>query len=107
MAGPDQNKPEQAPHGVPAASADAGAGDELQAAAVAGPPRRKSFHEAAHKLPQRGPNRWEAEDHDSEDESAANDETQTDVVAHASRAVLALGALGVVYGDIGTSPLYA
>ena len=29
-----------------------------------------------------------------------------DVVAHAGRVVLALGALGVVYGDIGTSPLY-
>jgi KUP system potassium uptake protein len=28
------------------------------------------------------------------------------VIAHAGRAVLALGALGVVYGDIGTSPLY-
>jgi KUP system potassium uptake protein len=29
-----------------------------------------------------------------------------DVIANASTAVLALGALGVVYGDIGTSPLY-
>ena len=29
-----------------------------------------------------------------------------DVVAHASKAVLALGALGIVYGDLGTSPLY-
>ncbi len=29
-----------------------------------------------------------------------------DVIAHAGRAVLALGALGVVYGDLGTSPLY-
>ena len=28
-------------------------------------------------------------------------------MAHAGRAVLALGALGIVYGDIGTSPLYA
>ena len=28
------------------------------------------------------------------------------MVAHASKAVLALGALGIVYGDIGTSPLY-
>jgi KUP system potassium uptake protein len=31
---------------------------------------------------------------------------ERDVVAHASRTVLALGALGVVYGDLGTSPLY-
>jgi KUP system potassium uptake protein len=31
---------------------------------------------------------------------------ELDVVAHAGKAVLALGALGVVFGDIGTSPLY-
>jgi KUP system potassium uptake protein len=36
---------------------------------------------------------------------AASDD-ERDVIAHASRAVLALGALGIVYGDIGTSPLY-
>ncbi len=29
-----------------------------------------------------------------------------DVVLHAAKAVLALGALGVVFGDLGTSPLY-
>jgi KUP system potassium uptake protein len=33
-------------------------------------------------------------------------EDERDVVAHATRLVLALGALGIVYGDIGTSPLY-
>ena len=32
---------------------------------------------------------------------------ERDIVAHGSRVVLALGALGVVFGDIGTSPLYA
>ena len=37
---------------------------------------------------------------------AAITDSQRDVIAGASRAVLALGALGVVYGDIGTSPLY-
>jgi KUP system potassium uptake protein len=31
---------------------------------------------------------------------------ERDVVAHSARVLLALGALGVVYGDIGTSPLY-
>ena len=36
---------------------------------------------------------------------AAQDD-ERDVVAHAGRAVLALGALGIVFGDIGTSPLY-
>jgi KUP system potassium uptake protein len=34
------------------------------------------------------------------------DDEERDVVANAGRLVLALGALGVVYGDIGTSPLY-
>jgi KUP system potassium uptake protein len=33
-------------------------------------------------------------------------EVDRDVVAHAGLATLVLGALGVVYGDIGTSPLY-
>ena len=33
-------------------------------------------------------------------------DSNRDVIAHAGRAVLVLGALGVVYGDIGTSPLY-
>ena len=32
--------------------------------------------------------------------------TERDVVAHAGKLVLGLGALGVVYGDLGTSPLY-
>ncbi|HZU39994.1 MAG TPA: KUP/HAK/KT family potassium transporter, partial [Solirubrobacteraceae bacterium] len=34
------------------------------------------------------------------------DEDHRDVVAHAGKAVLGLGALGIVYGDLGTSPLY-
>ena len=40
------------------------------------------------------------------DASASWPTRDRDVVAHAGRAVLVLGALGVVYGDIGTSPLY-
>src|SRR5579872_2434578 len=68
---------------------------------------RRTFNEAAHKLgywpltsaPRRattnGAHPVDAPDH------------ERDVVAHAGRIVLALGALGVVYGDIGTSPLYA
>jgi KUP system potassium uptake protein len=107
MAGPDQNQPDKARHGVPEAAADAGAADELKpAGAVTAPPRRRTFHEAAHKLPQNMPRRPGVEDQESEEEATV-DESQIDVVAHASRAVLALGALGVVYGDIGTSPLYA
>lgn len=37
---------------------------------------------------------------------AADDGDDTDVILHASKLVLALGALGIVYGDLGTSPLY-
>ena len=68
---------------------------------------RRTLNEAAHKLghwPVRpAPVREEAKP--SAALAAAMDD-QRDVVAHASRLVLALGALGIVYGDIGTSPLY-
>jgi len=37
---------------------------------------------------------------------AEPDDDERDVVAHGSKVVLGLGALGVVYGDLGTSPLY-
>ena len=67
------------------------------------------LHEAAHKL-----HHPVAPETDGREEEAqaiqrrfeALKEPDRDVVAHAGRAVLALGALGVVYGDIGTSPLY-
>jgi KUP system potassium uptake protein len=121
MAGPDQDRPDQtppsgSPRGGVRASASlapvltSGPATPPTGTAVAAPRRKKSFNEAAHKLPQTGPNRWEAHDHETDerlDEAEAADDSQIDVVAHASRAVLALGALGVVYGDIGTSPLYA
>ncbi|MHB1569964.1 MAG: KUP/HAK/KT family potassium transporter, partial [Solirubrobacteraceae bacterium] len=67
---------------------------------------QRSLHEAAHKHSEaplaqrkravRGP---------SAELQAASAEDR-DVVADAGRLVLALGALGVVFGDIGTSPLY-
>ncbi len=68
---------------------------------------KRNFNEAAHKLgywpmrPAPIPEGIEP----SEAIRAAGDD-QRDVVAHAGRAVLGLGALGIVYGDIGTSPLY-
>ncbi|MGH2868721.1 MAG: potassium transporter Kup [Solirubrobacteraceae bacterium] len=69
---------------------------------------RKSFNEAAHKLgywPVRPvPVAPDAEGLSPALRAAASEDR--DVVAHATRAVLALGALGIVYGDIGTSPLY-
>jgi KUP system potassium uptake protein len=68
-------------------------------------PPRRSFNEAAHKLGDRrlAPKREPAEP--SEELRAAQDD-ERDVIPHAGRAVLALGALGIVFGDIGTSPLY-
>ena len=68
---------------------------------------RRSFNEAAHKLgywPVRPEPKREKAGLSPALREAADDER--DVVAHASRTVLALGALGIVYGDIGTSPLY-
>ncbi|HET9102728.1 MAG TPA: KUP/HAK/KT family potassium transporter [Solirubrobacteraceae bacterium] len=101
MAGTAPHHPELGDPPSGAAAPSAGADQE--------PTPRRSYHEAAHKLPQSRPSRWEAEDHDADEASEVldEDETQQDVVAHAGRTVLALGALGVVYGDIGTSPLYA
>ncbi len=66
----------------------------------------RNFNEAAHKL-----GYWPAPPASLKDpgpsaaiRAAASD--NRDVVADAGRLVLALGALGVVFGDIGTSPLY-
>ncbi len=68
---------------------------------------RKSFNEAAHKLghwPVGPTEPREAKGPSAAIQAAADD--QRDVVANAGRAVLALGALGIVFGDLGTSPLY-
>jgi KUP system potassium uptake protein len=70
---------------------------------------RRSFNESAHKLGYWAPATASARQHESEAtrrrfETLAD--SQRDVIAHAGRAVLVLGAFGVVYGDIGTSPLY-
>ncbi|MDE3132756.1 MAG: KUP/HAK/KT family potassium transporter [Acidobacteriota bacterium] len=107
MTAPDQDHPDQGQNGASDAQGDqAGAADQAKpSASVAVKPPRRTFHEAAHKLPQTVPRRDGPEDHDA-DEPLEPDDSKIDVVAHASRAVLALGALGVVYGDLGTSPLY-
>jgi KUP system potassium uptake protein len=70
------------------------------------PEPKRNFNEAAHKLgywPVLTAPRKEREP--SAALRAASDD-ERDVVAHAGKMVLALGALGIVYGDIGTSPLY-
>jgi KUP system potassium uptake protein len=61
---------------------------------------RRVLHEAAHKL--------ETVDGLPESDKPAPRvfETDRDVVTDARLAAVVLGALGVVYGDIGTSPLY-
>jgi KUP system potassium uptake protein len=70
---------------------------------------RRSFNEAAHKIGYVAPPAASAHAQESEatrKRFEALADSNRDVIAHAGRAVLALGALGVVYGDIGTSPLY-
>jgi KUP system potassium uptake protein len=71
--------------------------------------RKRSLHEAAHKIGYVAPSAGGALAEESEAtrkrfEALADD--NRDVIAHGSKALLALGALGVVYGDLGTSPLY-
>jgi KUP system potassium uptake protein len=116
MTAPDQNRQATGGTRVPDRRADqAGTeADDKQAAAAATTParapvatRRRTFNEAAHKIPQSVPQRESDSEEELFDNEPAPDDPRQDVVAHASRAVLALGALGVVYGDIGTSPLYA
>jgi KUP system potassium uptake protein len=81
-------------------------------------PGRRSLNEGAHKLDMDTPRgvglaerlgRWPVTTEPAPVNGSLNGhaDDERDVVAHAGRIVLALGALGVVYGDIGTSPLYA
>lgn len=65
----------------------------------------RSFNEAAHKLEDWPADGEQSGEHAPPESPFAQDENR-DVIASAGRLVLALGALGVVYGDIGTSPLY-
>jgi KUP system potassium uptake protein len=68
---------------------------------------KRNFNEAAHKLGQWPVRPAPVKDRGPSEAIRAAADDDRDVVAHAGRAVLALGALGIVYGDIGTSPLYA
>ncbi len=69
---------------------------------------KRSFNEAAHKLGYVAPRAATApaESDATRKRFEALADSNRDVIAQAGRAVLVLGALGVVYGDIGTSPLY-
>ena len=70
---------------------------------------KRSFNEAAHKLRYVAPPATSDRAEESEatrKRFEALADSNRDVIAHGGRALLALGALGVVYGDLGTSPLY-
>jgi KUP system potassium uptake protein len=70
---------------------------------------KRVFNEAAHKLGYWAPPTPDSREIESEatrKRFEALADQDRDVIAHAGRAVLVLGALGIVYGDIGTSPLY-
>jgi KUP system potassium uptake protein len=71
------------------------------------PPRvPRSLHEAAHKLGYWPVAPVTPKDTGPSEKVREAGSDDRDVVAQASKAVLAFGALGIVYGDLGTSPLY-
>jgi KUP system potassium uptake protein len=90
---------------------DVQAGEDIAARVANGKPavHKRVFNEAAHKLGYWAPpvpDSTEIESDAARKRFDALADYDRDVIAHAGRAVLVLGALGVVYGDIGTSPLY-
>src|SRR5947209_11111675 len=95
-------------HPAPRPHSQADANPSAESAPTGKPGVRRSLNEAAHKL-----GAWPASPAPTQSDQAngssgrSKPDDERDVVAHAGRTVLALGALGIVYGDIGTSPLYA
>ena len=75
-------------------------------AGVPTPAKTRSFNEAAHKLEDWPTHQPPEEQLSAPPQAPFTRDENPDVVASAGKLVLALGALGVVYGDIGTSPLY-
>jgi KUP system potassium uptake protein len=67
---------------------------------------RRNFNEAAHKLGYWPVGPAPVREQVPSDAIRQATDDERDVVAHASKLVLGLGALGVVFGDLGTSPLY-
>jgi KUP system potassium uptake protein len=71
------------------------------------PTGKRSLNMSGHKLAYLPPGADGADESEELRQKFAELESANrDVVAHAGKAVLVLGALGVVYGDLGTSPLY-
>jgi KUP system potassium uptake protein len=87
---------------------DAQAGSDKDIRSSKRPTGKRSLNMSAHKLGYLPPG--EEDDGDQSEELRERfqelENANRDVVAHAGKAVLVLGALGVVYGDLGTSPLY-
>jgi K+ potassium transporter len=84
--------------------------EELEASSATRTNHKRSLNESAHKLGDRAvPSSRRTREEESEATRRrfeALADSRRDVVTHGGRAALALGALGIVYGDIGTSPLY-
>jgi KUP system potassium uptake protein len=67
---------------------------------------KRNFNEAAHKLGHWPVTQTPRKDTGPSEAIRAASDDERDVVAHAGKLILALGALGIVFGDLGTSPLY-
>ncbi len=76
------------------------------AAEAPAPGKTRSFNEAAHKLGDWPSHHEQDEERHSAPKLPFTRDDNPDVIASAGRMALGLGALGVVFGDIGTSPLY-
>ena len=73
------------------------------------PASKRSYNMAAHKLSYRSPPSADVDEQESGAPGSHLDalaNSNRDTIAHAGKVALGLGALGVVYGDLGTSPLY-
>ncbi len=84
-------------------------GTEPEVRTARRPALNRTLNEAAHKLGYWHPQPESDMEADAEavrERFEALEDTSRDVITDAGKAALALGALGVVYGDIGTSPLY-
>jgi KUP system potassium uptake protein len=73
------------------------------------PAAKRNYNMAAHKLAYRESPKTAADEQESDPPRHHLDalaDSNRDTIAHAGKVALTLGALGVVYGDLGTSPLY-
>lgn len=91
---------------MPEPQKDQGAPAGARAAQAPPPGGRKSLNEAAHKLGVPKDTRPAKREHAPSEAMQKAFHEERDVTPNAGRWILSLGALGVVFGDLGTSPLY-